>query len=202
MTPKGLISLPPSYGVNYSLGYIGFIHHLDPGLVSSGIAYFQGAPEPGDISVTHALVVTGDGVCSEAQASGVKEAPLDEYFNDPKVALVFRKPRGWHVGMGEIIAQDARSRDGEKYAYSLILAQALAKSKLGRLLNRWFQDKPDALVSRLLDFGNMEYCSEHAAKALQAVESLRNQGILSKPARTIDVQELFGSRAVFEDWKR
>lgn len=202
MTPSGLISLTPAYGDNYQLGYCFFIHHLDPDFVSQGIAYFQGAPDPGDIVVTHCGVVTGEGMCSEAQASGVKEASLSEYFDDPKVALMFRKPRNWHYSMGETISNDARSRDGEKYAYSLILAQALAKSQLGRLLNRWFEDKPDFFVSRLLDFGNMEYCSMHVAKSLQAVEELRNQGILSKPARTIDVQELFGSRAVFEDWKR
>lgn len=194
-------SIPPVYWDNYCQGYIGFIHHFDPGFVSKGIAYFQGPPEYGDIRVTHALVVVGDNTCVEANPSGVEESSLSKYFDDPTLAIMFRKPRNWHPSMGQIIADEARTHIGHKYAYSLIVAQALAKSKLGRVLNGWFKDKPDAWVSRLLDYGDVEFCSELAAKALQAVPELRNLGILQSPARTIDVQELFGSRAVFEEWK-
>lgn len=194
-------SLQPAYGDNYQMGYIGFIHHFEPGFVSKGIAYFQGPPAYGDIRVTHALVVVGDNTCVEANPSGVEESSLSKYFDDETLAIVFRKPRNWHPSMGQLIADEARTHIGDKYAYSLIVAQALAKSKLGRLLNNWFKNKPDSWVSKFLDKGNIQYCSELAAKSLKAVPELRNQGILQADARTIDVQELFGSKAVFEDWK-
>jgi hypothetical protein len=194
-------SIAPVWGDNYCPGYIGFIHHLQPGFVSQGIAYFQGHPAYGDITVTHALVVSGEDECIEAQSSGVKRATLTQYFNDKTCAIVFRKPRNWHPSMGQIIVDEAAQHVGDRYAYTLILAQALSHSKLGRLLNRWWHDKPDAWVSRLLDYGCIEFCSELCAKALKAVPELRNQGILQCEPRMIDVQELFGSKAVFEDWK-
>lgn len=193
-------SMTPDWLENYDRGYIGFIHHLKPGFVSQGIAYFQGPPAYGDIVVTHSLVVTNENECVEAQASGVKRADLAQYFNDPTVAIVMRKPRQYDYNMGVIISSESSLHVGDKYAYTLIAAQALAHSWLGKKLNKWFDNKPDAWVSRLLDFGKVEFCSELCAKCLQAVPSLRSQGVLNQDARLIDVQELFGSVAVFEDW--
>jgi hypothetical protein len=78
--------MAPNWGVNYNVGYIGFISPVtDSDLVSIGITYCERWDKLSDISVVHAFIVTGENQCIEAIMNpGVVIDPLESYFNDPK----------------------------------------------------------------------------------------------------------------------
>lgn len=203
-------TLKPNWGVNYDVGYIGFTSRTDD-LVAAGIAWFErfqevagsgveGRGAPTGIVVEHALVVTGPDQCVEAHAgTGVQKSTLSKYWNDPHCRLFFRKPRKWSKILGEDIAISAQRHIGEKYGYGLILADALANTYAGHVLNVWLRNWPNRLFCKLWDRAGTEVCSELAAKALQ--ENVRNVGCLNQPARMIIPQELFEDPFIFEPWK-
>lgn len=193
-------SLEPRYGDNYKLGYIGFSFN-DASIVSKGIAYLTRWTRLGDVRVSHALVVAGDGVCVEAQIErGVVERPLANYFDDPHSHLFFRKPRGYTPELGGRIAASARGQVGAGYDRWLLVAQAMQGCFLGRWVRAVLGDRPDVAVSRFLNDPNRWICSELAAFALDSQPEYRDKGILRQPDFTIDPQELFEDAELFCDW--
>lgn len=191
----------PAYGDNYRIGYIGFSFD-DASVVSRGIAYLTRWTRMGEVKVSHALIVAGDGLCVEAQMGrGVVVQTLDAYFDAPHVHLFFRKPRGHTAEIGGRIAAAARAQVGAKYDNLLIAAQAMQGCFLGRWVRAVFGDRPDEVVSRLLDDPTRWICSELAAYALDSQPEYADKGVLKKPDFTIDPQELFEDTEIFCDWK-
>jgi hypothetical protein len=89
-----IVTLNPVYGVNYNKGYIGFTYDgTHP--VGQGIAYFTKWDKMSNISATHALIVTGENTCIEANAGTnmVEENPLQPYFEPSNCQIFFRKPK-------------------------------------------------------------------------------------------------------------
>lgn len=194
-------SRPPVYGVNYKSGYIGFTYHSDM-IVSRGVAYFTRWARMKDVKVSHCFVVVCKNDLIEALVKpGVHIDRLVKYFEDPCCQVFFRKPHGWNQDLADRIVYTAAGQVGDKYDLPLIFAQALQGTFLGRVINRLFKGKPDALLSRLADGADRWICSELAAYCLDEQPELRDRGILAKPVNTIDPQELFEDSAVFEPWK-
>jgi len=89
-----IVTLNPVYGVNYNKGYIGFTYDgTHP--VGRGIAYFTKWDKMSNISATHALIVTGENTCIEANAGTnmVEENDLQPYFKPSNCQIFFRKPK-------------------------------------------------------------------------------------------------------------
>src|SRR3569832_263866 len=112
-------TLPPTRQplAGYKVGYIGFTSGR--GLIADGICYFERWSRLSDISVYRAFVVTG-------LKEGVRLSSLSKYFDDPKTACVFRRPKGYTEGLGNRIAATACQRIGSKYNIGLIAAQLMA----------------------------------------------------------------------------
>ena len=189
-------SIEPRYNDNYGAGWIGFTYY-DDSFISKGIAWFTrtGTKHP---HVSHVLVVTSPGECIEAQPKGVVRADLAKYFDDPHCHIFFRKPTVFSRRIADQIVAAATSHLGDKYGYSLILADALAGSMLGRLVNKLTCNIPNRLVSGWLDSRKQEICSELGALCLQAVPELRGRGCLEMPACIVTPQMLAFDEQVFE----
>lgn len=204
-------SLKPNWGVNYDVGYIGFTSRTDDA-VAAGIAWFEHFDEiqvrdgvrqytrPAGIVVEHALVVSGPDECIEAHAgTGVQKSTLSKYFNDPHCRIFFRKPRNWNRVLGEDIVISAQRRIGDKYAYSIIVADALANSVAGHWLNACFGGWPNRIVSGWLSKKHQEVCSQLAAESM--ADNMPHVSILAEPARIVTPQALFEDPVVFEQWR-
>lgn len=193
-------SLQPRYGVNYKIGYIGFTFNA-ASPVSHGIAYLTQWRRMGEIAVSHALVVSGEGMCVEAKiGAGVVARPLAAYFDDPAVHIVFRKPRRYTPAIGARIARSATSQIGSGYDNLLLAAHALRGCFLGRWGRAVFGDRPEAVVSRILNDPGRWLCSELAAYALDSQPEYADTGVLKQPDFTINPQELFEDAALFCAW--
>jgi len=191
--------MKPKFGENYDIGYIGFT--FCPGdIISEGIAYFSDAET--DIDVSHTLLVTGKNECIEAHIkNGVVVSTLSKYFNDPDCQIFFRKPVWLTHEIADRMVETAEEQVGCEYDTSLITAQALQGSFLGRLINKVFDGSPDKYVSNMLDSDNKWICSELVAYILDSQPEYRDKGILSKPNSTINPQELFDDTVIFKQWK-
>jgi hypothetical protein len=192
-------SIAPVYHKTHDRGYIGFTYHHQS-FVSQGIAWFTRWSKLGDITVTHALVVTGEDECVEALSDGVCRTKLSRYFNDPKCAIFFRKPRNWEGQIGNRIADLGLSQEGVKYDYGLIVADAIRGSFLGHLIAECFKGDKDDILSKLLNDDTKWICSELAAYVLDEQPEYHDKGILNKEADTITPQELFEDGTIFEPW--
>lgn len=179
-------SVPPQFADNYRRGWAGFTFH-DDSFVSNGIAWFSRPDllDLGDRKASHTLIVSGFDSCIEAQPKGVVESDLAKYFNDPHCHVFFRCPVGYTEEMGDIIVDAAAAHIGDGYGYGLIVADALAGSIAGRILNKLLFNLPHRLVSGWLDGRKQEICSELVALALQSVPALARLGCLTQPARMI-----------------
>lgn len=192
----------PVFGVNYGVGYTGFTCPVRPGMLSKGIAYFTRWDKLSDITVTHALTVTGQDTCVEALADrGVVETPLSRYFDDPDTLIFFRKPRHLDCVAERIICNAVYSHVGDKYDRGLIAAHALSGSFFGRIASLISDGKADAFVSWLLNHPGEWICSEYVAWALNKVPKQAGHGVLRYPPATINPQELYEDDATYQCWK-
>lgn len=188
----------PQWEVNYDVGYSGFtIRRKD--FVAAGIRWFSHWDSLPDIpSPSHCLIITGPDSTIEAMADGVRAGSLDSYLNDPDVALLVRRPVHYSHDLGQRIADEAATHDGDGYGYSLIGALAVSNSVLGKgidwLTRGWF----GRTVCNIADSKKQEMCSELVGLSMQAQKDLFYLGCLSKPANTIKPVDLFKDRFIYE----
>ena len=202
-TETGLSAVPmhPESGINYGLGYIGFTYPADPGHITRGITWFTRWSRLSDIRVSHALIVTGENECIEAQlGQGVIRRPLSDYF-DGEYDIFFRKPRNLTMHRANDICFAARMQLGKRYDKALIYSHAILGSLLGRLLNKLCWNIPGVVLARLLNNPDAWICSELAAYALRSVPAYRVHGCLSCPSASITPQQLFEDNEIFSPWK-
>lgn len=191
-------SAVPEYGVNYCRGWIGFTF-TDDSIISQGVAWFSRTSSiEGKQKVSHTLICTGPDNCIEAQPRGVVRSDLEKYFNDPHVHIFFRRPKGFSLAMQQRIIDAAEQHIGDKYGYGLILADLMAGSFLGRVLNRLLCNAPNKMVSGWLDSKKSEICSELVALSLKADPSLDGKGCLTLPARMVTPEMLAFDDQVFD----
>jgi hypothetical protein len=195
-------SIPPVFHKTHDIGYIGFTYFKES-FVSQGIAYFTRWSKLSDITVSHALVVTGDNQCIEALAEKdcVTISPLTKYFDNPKCAIFFKKPRDWAEAVGRRIADTALTQKDCKYDYKLIAADFVRGNFIGHLIDECFNGKPEDILTKLLNNDKRWICSELAAYALDEQPEYHDKGILNKESDTITPQELFEDGTIFEAWK-
>lgn len=192
-------TVEPQFHTTHDIGYIGFTYYKES-FVSRGIAYFTKWSRMSDITVTHALIVTGENQCTEALFDGVQRSPLTKYFDDPKCAIFFRKPRAWTEDIGSRIAGVAQSQEGVKYEYGLIVADALKGTFLGHLIDGCFKGEKEDILTKFLNDDKGWICSELAAYALEAQPEYRDKGVLHRDCATINPQELFEDQVIFDPW--
>ena len=128
-------TIEPQFHTTHGIGSIGFTCYKES-FVSRGSAYFTRWSRMSEITVTQALIATGENQCTETLFGGVQRSPLTKYFGDPKCAIFFRKPRAWTEAIGSGIAGVDQSQEGVKYEYGLIVADALG-GDLSRPSHRW-----------------------------------------------------------------
>lgn len=192
----------PVYEVNYNKGYIGFTYTND-NIIAKGIAYFTRWARMGDIRVAHALIVTGEDQCIEADASKncVTEGTLQHYFDDPHCQIFFRKPKNLTSKIAKKIVDLAKEKKGEKYDFKSIITHAISGSFAGRCLHHLLRGKFENELSEILNAPKKWICSELAAYVLDEQDEYKDKGILKQPNATISPQELFGDSEIFEPWK-
>jgi hypothetical protein len=194
-------SIPPVFHKTHNIGYIGFTYFKES-FVSQGIAYYTRWSKLSDITVSHALIVTGDNQCIEALAEKdrVTISPLTKYFDNLKCSIFFRKPRGWAEQIGKRIADTALTQDGCRYDYNLIAADLAKGSFIGHLIDGCFGGQKEDILTKLLNKDTRWICSELAAYALDEQPEYHDKGILNKECDSITPQELFEDGTVFEPW--
>ena len=194
-------SLEPAYGDNYKPGFLGFTQ-TGSSMLSVGIAHFTRWSRLSDIHVSHVLVVTGKNECVEALAGkGVVKSPLEDYFNDPKTQIFFRKPRKCTAGIGQRISETALAQAGTKYDSLLLAAQILESSFLRRWMMTHFHEAPGHFIGRLLNRDPRWICSELAAYALDCQPEYVDKGVLANRSCAIHPQELFEDQEIFANWR-
>ena len=195
-----VVSLEPKFGDNYNLGYVGFTYS-STNFVSKGISYFTRWARMSQIKVSHALLVSGEDECIEANAQGgVKKSKLSDYFNDEQCQIFFRKPSDLNYEVAREIIKVAEKEIGCQYDISLIPSHALSNSHLGKLINNIFGGKFEDLICKLKNNDNRWICSELVAYCLDEQPKYKDRGILEKPSETIDPQELFEDPFIFTPW--
>lgn len=193
-------SVEPKFGVNYDVGYIGF-KYVDRNFLSNGIAYFTRWERLNQIRVSHCFVVSSKNECVHATMKmGVCIGQLDDWFNDPKCQVFFRKPRGYSVALGNRIVQTAASQLGRDYDFSLLFSQGIEGSYIGRMLHRIYGDDLSAALAKLCNSEDEWVCSELQAYSLDEQPEYHDVGCLSKPNAAISPQELFEDELLFEAW--
>jgi hypothetical protein len=198
-----IVSIPPEFGKNYKKGYIGFTYHNNLA-ICKGIARFTRWENMSDIYATHALIVTGENSCIEADASQnkVRSAHLHHYFDDRNCQIFFRKPKGLNDEIADRIVRVLEPEVGKKYDFRLIGIQLGAGTILGHLLNRLLKGKPEQLITEILNKPEKWICSELVAYGLDEQPEYRDRGILASPNATITPQELFEDQEIFEPWDK
>lgn len=197
--PPVFRAIKPIYGDNYKKGYVGFTYTQN-NIVAKGIAYFTRWERLSDIRVSHALIVTGENSCIEADKT-VHEASLERYFNDPHCCICFRKPANLTEPLADRIIHTLKPELGKKYDFLLIPAQAIAGSVLGKALNILTKGKFEAFLCKRLNQKHKWICSELVAYALNQQTEYSGIGILRDKHESISPQELFEDQRIFEPWK-
>lgn len=202
-----LTTVAPQYGVNYSKGYIGFTYHND-NLVAKGITYFTKWECMSHIYATHALIVTGENSCIEADANqnSVRVGTLDHYFDESHCQIFFRKPkdldRKAKAKIADRIVQVLEPEVGKEYDFKSILTQALSGSLPGHIFDRLIRGKFEDWLAQHLNDPNKWICSELAAYALDQQPEYHDKGVLKFRNSAISPQELFEDNEIFEPWKK
>ena len=165
--------------------------------VSVGIAVNEemDTPDLSDPLVTHAYVVTGDDEAESAESSGIMRVRISDYLAEGRT-IYFGQPARLDDAMAAAIVNQAKSRDGDGYAYWGIVARLLADNPLGKAVNLASGDWVDKEVSALLEKQRREFCSEMAAECLQNAMPAPLPGCLQMPARMIAPLRLLKDRAV------
>ncbi len=203
-TQLELTAISPRYGENYNKGYIGFTYHND-NVIAEGITYFTKWDCMSDIYATHALIVTGENSCIEADANQncVRVGTLDHYFAEPHCQIFFRKPKDWTAEIADRIVRVAELEVGKQYDFKAISTQALSGTLLGHLFDRLIQGRFEDWLAQQLDDPNKWICSELAAYALDQQPEYHDKGVLKCRNSAISPQELFEDKGnqIFESWK-
>lgn len=196
-----IISVPPAWGETLAPGYCGFITR-ERNVIGDGIAWFErfelGLP------FVHTFVIesfSSSSSCSliEAHAQlGVHRATLEEYMGNPNTQCFIRIPKGWTPEIGEKIATAAATHLGEKYAFPLIVADALANTWLGHGINWLTGNHWDRFICWALSNAHQKICSQLVALALQSQFYLRLRGCLRRPADTIMPKELGNDNSLWD----
>ena len=191
----------PVWGKNIKPGYIGFTF-TDDSFISDGIAWFTRQKDL-DIKVSHTFVVgyRPMGLIEAHVETGVRAWSIEDYINDPKTHLFFRKPKGLTDTMTQLIIDTAEVRIGAKYDKSLILGHMLSNTFLGRLLVRMIGNIPEKILTAATNNPEEWICSELVANCLDSCSALHDVGILAEPVSTITPQELFEDQEIFEPFK-
>ncbi len=138
----------------------------------------------------------------EAHAgTGVARGTLNEYLGGcgaNRCHCFIRIPAGYNPQIGRAIVRAAAAHIGERYAFPLILADALANTFIGHCLNRLTFNLPDRFVCWALSDAHRKICSQLVALALQSQFYLRLRGCLRRPADTIMPRELGNDPAIWE----
>lgn len=201
MRTSCFVNEPPVYGENYKAGYDFFISHLRPGITSRGIAWFTRFDRR-FIPVTHMGMVTGDNACIEAHIStGVAAGNLATYFENPHVAVFFRKPKGLDDEIAGIMIKAAMTQLGKGYDKRLLGAHALSGSFLGRLASLVTRAKSDEFIAWLLDHPDLYVCSEFIGWVKIHVPRYAGHGVLRYAPATLNPQEFFECDVLYEPWK-
>jgi len=188
-----ILPAQPILGQNLQPGYCGFITR-EHDLVGDGIEYFEHF-ETG-LPFVHTFIVEGQSSSSainiiEAHAgTGVARATLDQYLGQKNCQCFIRIPAGYNGKIGGEIVSAASAHLGERYSFSLIVADAVANTVLGRCLNQLTLDLPDRFLCWALSSAHRKICSQLVALALQDQYYLRLRGCLRRPADTIMPREL------------
>lgn len=189
-----IIKAQPVWGSTLRPGFCGFITR-EHDIVGDGIAYFEHF-ETG-IPFVHTFVVESinDQPSTiniiEAHAfTGVARATLDQYLGQKNVQCFIRIPIGYTEKIGRDIVNSASAHLGERYAFSLIFADALANTMLGHCLNKLTFNLPNRFFCWALSSAHRKICSQLVALALQSQFYLRLRGCLRRPADTIMPKEL------------
>ncbi len=187
----------PTFGWNYAPGYSAFtVRQKD--FVAAGIQWFERWDALPDVpSPSHTFLLTGRDETIEAFGNGVHYGSLRAYLQDPNVALLVRRPKGWSPMMGEFLIGQAQVHLGEHYGYGLIAAHAVVNTYVGHLLTKltggWFE----RVVTRALDARQQEVCSELMARVLGAWPGFTGLEVVQHPA-TVKPVELFRDRELYE----
>jgi len=193
--------LDPMFGVNYDLGYVGFVRHMRPGTFSRGITYFSRWDRMSDISVTHTFLVVAPNACVEARwRGGVRLTPLSDYFNSDD-QVFFRKPVLYSQLTGQLMSDAARREIGKRYDKKLIIAHALIGSLAFRIMNKARWGFSGNTLARMLDTPDAFICSELVAHVMGRFTEYCNRGCLRWPSSRITPQKLFEDIELFEPWK-
>ena len=135
----------------------------------------------------------------EAHAgTGVHRTTLDQYPGQRDCQCFIRMPMGWTPDIGEKIVAAASAHLGEKYAFSLIFADAVTNTLAEHWLNELTFSVPDRFLCRVLSNAHRKICSQLVALALQSQFYLRLRGCLRRPADTIMPKELGNDASVWD----
>lgn len=201
-----IVPAQPSWGETLAPGYCGFITR-ERDIVGDSIAWFErfelGLP------FVHTFVVetSTDSINSQPPAiniieahaiTGVARATLDQYLGQKNVQCFIRIPKGWTPAIGTKIAASAATCLGEKYAFSLIVADALSNTWLGHGINWVTQNRWDKFICWALSNAHQKICSQLVALALQSQFYLRLRGCLRRPAATIMPKELGNDNSLWD----
>lgn len=190
---------PPIWGQHYGPGWIGFVQHRDS-FISRAIAWFTRWWRKDETPwVSHVLVVTGHDACIEANSDGVDPGPLSTYFTDSSYTIYFRKPIGWTPELGERIVTEAAKYGGVPYDFKLIVADALAYTIVGHIVDGLTGGELNEHITKLASSPKRMICDKLAVLAMQAQPELKELGTLKQPARENNPQKLFEDEQVFAD---
>jgi len=194
----------PVWGDNYRRGFIGFTHH-DTSLICEGISWFTDLDGVDKMPWSHCLIVTGPDECIEANPEGVVRSGLRDRLADPHCRISFRKPEDMTDGMANEIVAVGEKQLGCKYDYPLLAAHAVTaigfkKWFLGRVINRVFGNRPEEMVTALLNHDRKWICSELCAHALDEQPQYRDRGVLAQATHAINPNELMWSFEIWSEW--
>lgn len=190
-----IIPQQPTWGDVLQPGYCGFITRQDD-IVGDGIEYFS--RWTGGLPFVHTFVISGPNEVIEAHAvKGVSRATLDQYLGQKNCRCFIRIPAGYTPEVGAQIVAAAATHLGEKYGYGIILADVLANTFIGHVVNDLTHNAADDLVCKLLDNAHAKICSQLVALALQSQPFLKTLGCLADPAATITPELLGNDSKVF-----
>lgn len=187
----------PIFRQDYDIGWVGFTFEKRS-FVSTGIGWFTRRKQTGKRKVSHVFIVVDKDTGIEAGPKGVVRFDMSKYYDTDKFVLIFRRPRGWDLGMGIELAKSAEDFLGQKYGYALLLAHGFSNSVIGGALDALTAGYLGKGLRRLTDAKNQQICMELVANIFRRHYKLKYLGCMRKDPADIDPQELFEDDGVFD----
>lgn len=211
MTPT-IQKVAPVWGQTLKPGYCAFtLPSQGFDFVGDGIGYFERFEATGGLPFCHALaiceadVAPNDANIIEAHArTGVHRAKISEYFagsaSGHACPVFVRVPRGYDDLLAKRIVAGMEAQLGDTYGYGLIVADLLANTEAGHLINKLTGNVPDRVVCKLFSNAHTRICSQAVACALQGAmpEGYFLPGCLKQAADTIDPKLLGNDPEIWE----